>query len=46
MMSKKALETSNEALKLAIETLKMPGNIMQDIQGLRSKYVLSSSTVL
>ncbi|KAL4219663.1 Laminin-type epidermal growth factor-like domai [Mactra antiquata] len=37
MLSKKALETSKEALKLAMETLQMPGSIMLDIQELQAK---------
>lgn len=37
MLSKKALETSNEALQHAMDTLQMPGNIMQEIQDLRTK---------
>ena len=37
MLSEKALETSNEALRLAIETFQMPGNILLEIQELRNK---------
>jgi len=37
MMGKKALETANEALRLAMETLEAPQNIRADIQQLRNK---------
>ncbi|WAR30636.1 LAMC1-like protein [Mya arenaria] len=37
LMGKKALETSNEALRLAMETMQMPQDIQEDIQDLKDR---------
>ncbi|KAH3797950.1 hypothetical protein DPMN_151540 [Dreissena polymorpha] len=39
MLGKKALETSNEALRLARETMQMPQDIKRDIEDLKKRYI-------